>query len=58
MDQYNVHGPIVDQPVAALSMDLKYRGMLDDTPVVFIDMDALHRLTKMDVEQGDPIRIE
>jgi hypothetical protein len=34
-DQYNIHGPILDQPVAALLKDLKHRGMLDDTLVVF-----------------------
>ena len=34
-DQYNIHGPILDQPVAALLKDLKYRGMLEDTLVVF-----------------------
>jgi Protein of unknown function (DUF1501) len=33
--QYDVHGPILDQPVAALLADLKRRGLLDDTLVVF-----------------------
>jgi len=35
VDQYNVHGPILDQPAAALLKDLKRRGMLEDTLVVF-----------------------
>ncbi len=33
--QYDVHGPILDQPVAALLVDLKRRGLLVDTLVVF-----------------------
>ena len=33
--QYDVHGPIFDQPAAALLKDLKSRGMLDDTLVVW-----------------------
>jgi hypothetical protein len=33
--QYTVHGPILDQPAAALLRDLKGRGMLDDTLVVW-----------------------
>ena len=33
--QYDVHGPILDQPAAALLRDLKSRGMLDDTLVVW-----------------------
>ena len=33
--QYDVHGPILDQPAAALLTDLKARGMLDDTLVVW-----------------------
>lgn len=33
--QYKVHGRILDQPTAALLMDLKQRGMLDDTLLVF-----------------------
>jgi hypothetical protein len=33
--QYDVHGPILDQPAAALLKDLKSRGMLDDTLVVW-----------------------
>jgi hypothetical protein len=33
--QYDKHGPILDQPVAALLADLKRRGLLDDTLVVF-----------------------
>jgi len=34
-EQYDVHGPALDQPVAALLADLKSRGMLDETLVVF-----------------------
>jgi uncharacterized protein (DUF1501 family) len=34
-DQYNTHGPILDQPTAGLIRDLKQRGMLQDTLVVF-----------------------
>lgn len=34
-EQYDVHGPILDQPAAALLRDLKARGMLDETLVVF-----------------------
>jgi hypothetical protein len=34
-EQYDVHGPVLDQPVAALLADLKSRGMLEDTLVVF-----------------------
>ena len=32
---YNRHGPILDQPAAALLVDLKARGLLDDTLVVW-----------------------
>ena len=32
---YDRHGPILDQPAAALLSDLKQRGMLDDTLVVW-----------------------
>ncbi len=35
-DQYSVHGPILDQPAAALLKDLKQRGLLDDTLVVWV----------------------
>lgn len=35
VDQYNTHGPILDQPAAALLKDLRRRGMLEDTLVVF-----------------------
>lgn len=35
-DQYAVHGPILDQPAAALLKDLKQRGMLQDTVVAFV----------------------
>ncbi len=34
--QYDVHGPILDQPCAALVRDLKQRGLLDDTLVVWV----------------------
>jgi hypothetical protein len=33
--QYEIHGPILDQPCAALLADMKARGLLDDTLVVF-----------------------
>ena len=33
--QYEVHAPILDQPAAALLRDLKSRGLLDDTLVVW-----------------------
>ena len=33
--QYDVHGEILDQPVAALLSDLQQRGLLDSTLVVF-----------------------
>ena len=35
-DQYSLHGPILDQPAAALIRDLKRTGMLDDTLVVWV----------------------
>ncbi len=34
-DQYELHGEILDQPVAGLLKDLKQRGLLSDTLVVF-----------------------
>ncbi len=34
-DQYDIHGPILDQPAAALLTDLKQRGLLAETLVVF-----------------------
>lgn len=34
-DQYDVHAKIMDQPVAALFKDMKQRGLLDDTLVVW-----------------------
>lgn len=34
-DQYSVHGPVLDQPTAALIKDLKQRGLLEDTLVVW-----------------------
>lgn len=36
VQQYNVHGPILDGPCAALLKDLKARGLLDETLVVFV----------------------
>jgi len=33
--QYDTHGPILDQPAAALLRDLKARGLLDETLVLF-----------------------
>jgi len=33
--QYDVHGPILDQPCAALIKDLKSRGLLEDTLVLW-----------------------
>jgi hypothetical protein len=33
--QYDVHGPILDRPIAALLRDLRDRGMLDETLVLF-----------------------
>lgn len=35
-EQYSVHGPILDQPAAALMNDLRRRGLLSDTLVVFV----------------------
>ncbi len=34
--QYDIHGPILDQPAAALVKDLKARGLLADTLVAFV----------------------
>jgi hypothetical protein len=34
--QYDVHGPILDQPCAALLRDLKARGLLGDTLVAWV----------------------
>jgi hypothetical protein len=34
-DQYAIHGPVLDQPTAALLKDLKARGLLANTLVVF-----------------------
>ncbi len=34
--QYSIHAPILDQPCAALLKDLKGRGLLDDTLVVWV----------------------
>ena len=33
--QYDIHGPVLDQPAAALLTDLKQRGLLSDTLVVW-----------------------
>ncbi|MEZ6126967.1 MAG: DUF1501 domain-containing protein [Planctomycetaceae bacterium] len=33
--QYSLHGPVLDQPAAALLLDLKQRGLLNDTLVVW-----------------------
>src|SRR5437867_1341284 len=35
-EQYDVHAPILDQPCAALIKDLKARGLLDETLVVWV----------------------
>src|SRR5207248_513603 len=34
-EQYDIHAPILDRPAAALIRDLKVRGLLDDTLVVW-----------------------
>ncbi|MCA9101676.1 MAG: DUF1501 domain-containing protein [Planctomycetales bacterium] len=34
-EQYDVHGPIMDQPVAALITDMKQRGLLEETLLVW-----------------------
>jgi uncharacterized protein (DUF1501 family) len=34
--QYEIHAPILDQPVAALLTDLSRRGLMDETLVVFV----------------------
>ncbi len=34
--QYNVHGPILDRPCAALLKDMKQRGLFNDTLVVWV----------------------
>jgi uncharacterized protein (DUF1501 family) len=34
-EQYDIHGEILDQPVAALIRDLKARGLMDETLVVW-----------------------
>lgn len=34
-EQYSVHGPVLDQPTAALLKDLKQRGLLEETLVVW-----------------------
>src|SRR5690349_20335227 len=33
--QYDIHGPILDQPAAALIRDMKSRGLLEDTLVLW-----------------------
>ncbi len=35
-EQYGIHGPIFDQPAAALLRDLKSRGMLEETLIVWV----------------------
>jgi uncharacterized protein DUF1501 len=35
-EQYSIHGPILDQPLAALLKDLRQRGLLNDTLVAFV----------------------
>jgi hypothetical protein len=35
-DQYEIHGPILDAPAAALLIDLKSRGLLADTLVIWV----------------------
>lgn len=35
-EQYDIHAPILDQPAAALIKDLKARGLLTDTLVVWV----------------------
>jgi hypothetical protein len=34
-EQYSKHGPVLDQPTAALLSDLKQRGLLDETLIVW-----------------------
>jgi hypothetical protein len=34
-EQYSVHGPVLDKPTAGLLIDLKQRGLLEDTLVVW-----------------------
>lgn len=36
VQQYSVHGPILDQPCAALLTDLKARGLLEDTVIAWV----------------------
>ncbi|TWU25364.1 hypothetical protein Pla52o_16650 [Novipirellula galeiformis] len=35
-EQYSQHGPVLDQPCAALLRDMKQRGLLEDTLVVWV----------------------
>jgi hypothetical protein len=35
LNQYSLHGPVLDRPTAGLLIDLKQRGLLDDTLVVW-----------------------
>lgn len=35
-EQYSIHGPILDQPAAALLRDLKQRGLLQETLLVWV----------------------
>ena len=34
-EQYSIHGPVLDQPTAALLKDMKARGLLENTLVIF-----------------------
>lgn len=34
--QYGIHGPILDRPVAGLLADMKQRGLMEDTVVAFV----------------------
>ena len=36
VNQYGIHGPVLDQPVAGLLRDLRDRGLLADTLVAFV----------------------
>lgn len=36
VDQYSKHGPVLDQPCAALLRDMKQRGLLEETLVVWV----------------------
>ena len=38
--QYSIHGPVLDQLTAALPRDLKDRGLLENTLVLFIALSS------------------